>query len=293
MRHKTITQVLAIMIALAALAGCQQKQTFVLTGQLEGVTDGKVILEQFMNDNSEADTADIVDGAFVLEGNFPEPTQVMLMIEGRQMSLYFYAENAAMSVTGHADTLYSAKVVGGQVNDDERTYRDGTMEFYKKYHLDSLYKVYMENRSEETMDEINAATALYDADVEVFEAEFIKANPSAYYSAILAKQMSFGLSADEIQGIIDMLDPELQETDLITSVAEEMEMLRQTDVSVVSFTNEVPDIDYQVDPVFAGKEHMNIKYLATFPNNDICGLRNDGSLTVITSEGQKIQGIQN
>ena len=287
MKIRPINYLFVILITFIAMAGCQQKQTFILTGQLEGITNGKAIMTQFTDDNQEPDTVIITDGKFVLEGNFPEPTHVELMVEDHDIPKYFYVENAVMTLTGHADTLYSATIIGGEVNDDEKTYMDGTMELYKKHHLDSLYKIYFENRDEELMAQIEVVREDYDADVEKYEFEFIKKNPSAYYSAILAKQISFGLSADEIGDIIALLSSELQNSELISGVVEEMEMLRETDVSVESFTNNVPDVDYLVDESYPGKPHTSVKYLASFPNDDICALKNDGTISIIGSNGIK------
>ncbi len=178
------------------------------------------------------------------------------------------------------------------MNEDERRFREKTSGLFQKYHLDSLYKAYSKDQDEEIMDQINEASEEMQAEIDEYEKAFIEENPAAFYSAILAKQMSFGLSAEQIEGIIEMLDPALQETDLIQGVAEEMEMLRQTDVSVGSFTNNVPDIGYQVDNEYPGKDHTNIKYLATFPNDDICSLRNDGTLSIIDSKGNLVRDFK-
>ncbi len=293
MKFRSVDQAFALIVAIITMASCQPEQKkMVLSGTIDGITDGKVILTQFRADEQIPDTADIVDGSFVLEKHFAEPTQVSLMVEDKQIPIYFYAENAEMTLTGHADSLYTGTITGGVVNEHERVYREGTRKFFEKYHMDSLYKAYSENRSDETMDEINAARELYDADVEVFQDQFITDHSDAYYAAILASRTTFGLSADEIEDIINKLDPKLHETDLIKDIIEEMEILRVTDVSVASFVNNVPDVDYRVDIGYPGRDHVQVKYLGTFPNDDICALKYDGTISVIDPDGKKIRNFE-
>jgi len=97
MKLRPFKHVLGIVATIAILASCQQnKQSFILTGQLEGIQDGKAILTQGFEEGAEADSATITDGKFVFERNFSEPIQVVLTVEDHDLPLYFYAENAEM-----------------------------------------------------------------------------------------------------------------------------------------------------------------------------------------------------
>jgi hypothetical protein len=285
-----IKQLSGLLLLAVLIIACQPKAgpAFELTGKLVGITDGKATLTDINDENQTADTILIRNGEFKYKRELPGPIQVYLKIEDKDYPAYFYAENVSMTITGHADSLFQATVTGGTINEDEKRFNKGTEEIYKKTKLDSLYRWVGASTSESTQKEIDAESAKYTAETDLYQLDFIKKYPASYYSAVLVSRMSFGMSAEEIEKNLAMLDPKLNEYPIVEEIRENVETLKNTDVKIEAFANNAPDMDFAPDKTYPGNEHMDMVYLASFPDDRLCALRKDGVVCLIGSDGKKI-----
>ena len=291
MKSISLTNLIGSLLVIALIVSCkpQAGSSFELKGTLAGITTGKAIIAGFNAEEPFSDTAKITDGQFVFKGTLPEPGQYYLTVEDKEYPVYFYAENAKMTLTGHADTLYKAVVKGGKINEDDTRYSEGIQELYDKYKLDSLYKVYETTKDEADMRIIDSVSKIIDAETEQYELDFIRQNPKSHYSAILVERRSSGLSAGEIEQNVAMLDPSLEESSIVVRIREEIEILKHTDVKLEAFANEAPDMEFRLDTTYRGLDLKGMVYLATFPNGQICGLKRDSTVWVIGSDGKKVR----
>lgn len=291
MKSNYLRQLIVSLLVIASVIACNPKAgtSYELKGTLAGITTGKAIMAGTNSDVPFSDTATISNGTFVFKGVLPEPGQYYLTVEDKEYPVYFYAENARMTLTGHADTLYKAEVKGGKINEDDTRYNEGIQNLYEKYKLDSLYKVYESTKNEAVMRVIDSITTILNKETEQFELDFIKQNPKSFYSAILVERMSSGLSAAEIEQNVAMLDPSLEESSIIVRIREEIETLKHTDVKLEAFANEAPEMEFMLDTDFQGIDLKGMVYLATFPNGQICGLNRDSTVWVIDPDGKKVR----
>ena len=283
-----------VLIVVALVAGCQPKtsSSFELQGKLEGITDGKAILTEIGGDEQKADTILIKNGEFKYKRTLEGPVQVYLTVVDKDYPAYFYAENLPMTLTGHADTLYQAVITGGTINADEKRFNQGTSEIYKKFKLDSLYKVMQDNRNDATQAQIDAESEKYTAETDLYQLDFIKKNPASYYSAVLVSRISFGLGAEEIEKNLAMLDPKLSKYPIIDEIRENIEILKSTDVKIETFANDAADTEFALDKAYPGENHKDMVYLATFPDDRLCALRKDGLVCVIGTDGKQISAFK-
>jgi len=291
MKSISLTQLIGSLLVIVSIVSCNSNagSSFELKGTLAGITTGKAIITGFNSEEPFSDTANITDGQFVFKGTLPEPGQYYMTVEDKEYPVYFYAENAKMTLTGHADTLYKAIVKGGKINEDDTRYSEGIQHLYDKHKLDSLYKVYQTTNNEADMRAIDSVTNIIDEETEQFEREFIKQNPKSYYSAILVDRRSSGLSAEEIEKNVAMLDPSLEESSIVVRIREEIETLKHTDVKLEVFANEAPDMEFRLDSTYLGLDLKGMVYLATFPNGQICGLNRDSTVWVIDTDGRMVR----
>jgi hypothetical protein len=296
MKSQKLTKILAVVLLIAAVAGCKQKSgtSFELKGKLQGITDGRAILSPVKENNEEemtgegpkSDTVAIKNGEFVFTGDYPEPMQYTLFIEGKKYPKYFYIENAQMTITGHADTLYKATLTGGLVNDAEAKFQDESNKRFKKYKLDSLSKIMQSNPGDNIKKVWDATVEKLQKESDQYTMDYIKNNPGSYYSAVLVEQESYGLDAAGVEKLVKMLDPKLGEYAIVEDLVKLIENLKTTDVGVGSFTSEAPDMDYRVDNSFTGKAYGDIAYLASFPDDVLCGLKKDGKVCLFDAKGK-------
>ena len=279
-----------LLLLTAFVAGCNTANTFELRGKLEGISEGSIIMTGTKSNYDKSDTAAIQNGEFIFKGDIPQPAQYILSIEGKEYPCYFYAENAEMTLTGHADSLYKAEISGGELNEDKKNVMQKHMEIQDKWNLDSLLKVALatDPPDDKTMLILREVSDSISKEFLEYELKFVKENPSAFYSAIIIEKWSRGQNGGEIEKNLAMLDPRLNDFTVVEDLRILVENLKTTEVNTDVFTSSAPDIDYEVDNTFPGKELKDMVYLATFPDDTICGLRKDGHICLIGADGTLI-----
>lgn len=108
------------MIALASLmmAGCQDSpKGYVINGDIDGVTEGKVYLRSFRNKMFfDVDTADIVNGKFTFKGEVEQPLLYGIATDEMDYPLQLFVENREMNVRV-TDDCGKIEVQNSPVND--------------------------------------------------------------------------------------------------------------------------------------------------------------------------------
>jgi hypothetical protein len=286
-RNHSVIRLLLLLLAVFTTR-CNTPETFELRGKLEGISEGRIIMTGTKDNYDKSDTAAIQNGEFIFTGDIPQPAQYILSIEGKEYPCYFYAENAEMTLTGHADSLYMAEIIGGALNEDKKIVEAKLDEFFNRWKLDSLSNVFQAAADDNTKRIFKEAADTAFKEYEAYQLNFVKENPASYYSAIIIEEMSYGQSGEEIEKSLAMLDPKLNDFTVVEDLRLLVENLKTTDVNTEEFTSSAPDIDYEVDNTFAGKELKDMVYLATFPDDNICGLRKDGYICMISPDGTLI-----
>jgi hypothetical protein len=286
-------QVAAVLVILAVTSSCG-KSSFKLTGTLEGITDGYIILSS-MEDRSITDTAKIENGNFVFTGDIPNPTYYYLRLEDKPYGhLYFYAENAKMTLKGHADSLNQALIEGGKTQDYANGLAKLSEELSEKYKASELIEELYGRKGKgpvtaEREAEINDLLARYREDVNQLKIDFIKAHSKDFYSVVLVGQVANGKSAEEIEYFINLLDPKFAELPRIVKLKEKAGELKKTEVSISSFIKDAHNLAYKVDKEFKGADHKDVVYLSIFSNNNVCALKTDGTVKIISPDGKTVK----
>jgi hypothetical protein len=291
MKPNQLKNFVLLALFIAAIAGCKQKTdtAFELKGTLKGITDGKIVMYNPQNDTIPADTVSIKEGSFVFTKDIPEPTMYFLQIVGKDDTKMFYAENAKMLLTGQADSLRKAIIKGGATNEADIKFNAGSDLIRKKFGLDTLNREYARGEvSDKRQQEILALVAKFKIENEQLMMQFVKENPASYYSAVLVARLSYGLSATEIDQALKILDPKLNDYTIVADMYKMVDNLKATDVSVDKFVNNAQDANYSVDNIYPGKVFTGMKYLASFPDDNICTLCDDGTVYLIDPKGIKL-----
>ncbi|MHC1779411.1 MAG: DUF4369 domain-containing protein [Bacteroidales bacterium] len=295
MKNKMRAKLIIIATLVLMVSSCSQNSgKFELKGKLKGISDGRAILTQYIDDKTElSDTVLINNGEFTFTGDIPEPTMCYIAIEGKDDSQTgFYAENAKMTLTGDVDSLYKAVITGCPVNDDNIKYMSEMMSFMKLQRnnlgIDSLFKTYQTTKDMSIKKNIENLTAVLREDLDKFTFNYIKQNPASYYSAILIQQNTSGRSAESIEEYLKLLDPKFYDTKIVAGIREFLENLKVTAVNSDIFTNNAPEIIFSVDKNYSGKDHKNVIYLSVTPNDDVCAITKEGIILVINPAGKKV-----
>ncbi|OFY39488.1 MAG: hypothetical protein A2X18_05190 [Bacteroidetes bacterium GWF2_40_14] len=303
MRAINLLFVAVIIVIISTLAACgNRSKSFELTGTLEGITDGKIVLASIGSGGYSRDTAIIENGKFVFTGNIPVPAQQYMEIEGKQgtlnCQLFFYAENAKMTLTGHADTLGKALVTGGKTQDFYLAVKKQIADLSTEYNIAPLKKeLYSRKNADGPISkvreaELNDIITKFNEESEQIYLDFIKKNPKVYYSAVLVNQISKGKKAEDIEQYLSLLGSNLDTLRGITALREKVAEMKKTEVKLDSFITEAHDLAYKVDGDFAGKEHNDIIYLSILSNDNICALKSNGIIKIIDPNGNLVKELK-
>lgn len=126
--------------ALLAVSCQQAPKGYVINGEIEGMTEGKVYLKSFRNKMFfDVDTADVQNGKFTFEGKVDEPLLFGLATDEMDYPVQLFVENAPMNVRIGADGE-TVKVENSPVN--EVFLGNAQKVFEEGYNIDSLITKY-------------------------------------------------------------------------------------------------------------------------------------------------------
>jgi len=303
MKTMNLSFVAVIIFIISTLTACgNRSKSFELTGTLEGITEGKIVLASFGSGGYSRDTAIIENGKFVFTGNIPVPAQQYMEIEGKQgmsnYQLFFYAENAKMTLTGHADTLGKALVTGGKTQDFYLAVKKEIADLSTEYNIAQLKKeLYSRKNADGPISkareaELNDIITKFNEESDQIYIDFIKKNPKVYYSAVLVNQISNGKRVEDIEKYLNLLGSNLDTLRGITALREKVAEMKKTEVNLDSFITDAHDLSYKVDGDFAGKEHNDVIYLSILSNDNICALKSDGIIKIIDTNGALVKELK-
>ena len=218
-----------------ALFACSQKEGFKIDVNLEGA-DGKVVLEERKNGEwIGIDTADVVDGTAVLEGTVEMPGAYYLSVLGQRSKAIVFVENSKMTFTGKADSIRSASVTGSATHDE---YAKLNAELSKV--SDEYMALYQEARAASAAgDTVKADELLTKVDelyesTETMQEDFVKNHPASYATPYILAGIQYGKEADELEALVNALDPNVQLSPLIVDMKDKIEKLKKVAVGQVA-----------------------------------------------------------
>jgi len=267
---------------------------FKLTGTLQGINEGKIILKSTENMDTPADTVDIINGKFEFTGVVTEPSTYFLMLEGKPQMISLYVENSEITITGSADSLNKAKIVGSQTQDDYINYQQKQKELSEKFKLEELQKEMYPKPGQDTLSterkaEIDAIYEKFSQESDNLTMNFIKENPKSYFSVVLIGRMTYGMGASEIEKYVNLLDPKIAALPSVKKMLENLTQMKQTEVGVDAFIKDAHNLSYAVDNSYGGKKHLDVVYLSILSNNNICALKENGTVCIIDQKGASVR----
>ena len=237
---------LMILAAATALCACGGNKKYTISGQLEGVS-GTI----YLYDRDRAVDSTTVDpGAFLLEGELPEPAvrDRTAAAEGKPatFSAMVILEPGAITVADNAENPASKQVSGTPANDAYAAYSAQSTALVKEY------------RNPETTEERR----------EAIEEEFgklgrtaMEANRDNYFGAMMLQQLAYELSGQETLDQIALFSPAMQQTEAIVKLREGAEQKIRTDVGQTYIDVEQPDADGNLVSLKSVVENPAVKYV--------------------------------
>ncbi|MCG8481874.1 MAG: DUF4369 domain-containing protein [Clostridia bacterium] len=300
---KTQQKLLALlMLVITVFTACNKapEPPFSLNGTVEGIKDGKAQLMIFGSEGLKRDTADIKDGKFIFTGNYPDPMQAQIAIIEGDKYLYagLYLENTKMTFKGDINNPQKYEIKGGKVQEDANILQAKKEKVAEAFDKEYGFKAMREklfatgkNPDSDLLDKyLDLSNKLQAKHVEL-ETKFVDENPASPYSLILVSGMARGKGPKAIEELLSKLDPKFKDSKSFKDLRAKVEQLKTTDIGIENII-EAENVNYKLGNRFDKKIHKGIAYLGVFKNDNICALKQDGSVQILASNGKSVRSFK-
>lgn len=181
-----------------------------INGKIEGAEGIKFTLQK--NESGKKvtlDTTIVKNGVFkIMGGSVEYPEMVYLVSLERRKGVFFFLENANITITGKLDSLSNARVTGSKSNDEFSAFNRSIKPLTEK-----LTKVSNEYKlaSEAIMEEMKTA-----------QINFVKNNPGSFVSPIMLRTLAKEMKPEELESIINAMDPVVAKTPAMDEIRAKM-----------------------------------------------------------------------
>lgn len=226
---------LLVVILGIVMFACSQQQGYKITVLLDGA-EGNIILEQRDGNNLVGiDTAEVVNGKAVLEGEVKFPGMYYLSVNGQRNKATVFVENSNMTVTGKIDSIAFVEVSGSATHDEYKTINNQIQKIGEEY-----MALYQEARTASAAGDTAKANELMKqveslyASVGQLQEDFVKNNPASYVTPLLLLQIQYEKNVEELEALVSALDPKLGEVPEIVVLKEKIEKLKTVAVGQIA-----------------------------------------------------------
>lgn len=289
-KNCTMRKLLVVILSVVLFA-CTQQEGYKITVKLDGA-DGNVVLEQ--RGTSQwigIDTAEVVNGVAVLEGEVEFPGMYYISVNGQRNKAIIFVENANISVTGKADSIAVAEITGSSTHDEFKAINDQIQKIGEEY-----MALYQEARTASASGDTTKAEELMEkvetlyASVGTLQEDFVKANPASYVTPLLLSQIQYEKDEAELETLVSALDPKLDNVPEIVALKEKIEKLKKVAVGQTApdFTqNDADGNPVKFSDIYSKNELTLIDFWASW-----CGpCRQENPNVVATYQKYKDQGF--
>jgi len=256
-----------LVLALIAMA-CAQAPKFTVIGNIAGLPDGTVYLKQRVDGNTvNLDSTKSVGGKFTLKGSISSPDQCSLVL-GERKQVPLFVENNEIQVTGKSDDLRNITITGSASQDEMKALDAKGAEL--NVQMKAFYEKYNEAKKQSNQAEMSKFEKQIDALDSVQTAmmkNFITGNPKSFVAPVILQRIQYGMEADEIDGYLKKLSPEVLKSAGAKSLADRVTVLQSVAVGKTApdFTqNDSINAPVKLSDVYAKYKYTLIDFWASW-----------------------------
>ncbi len=219
---------LFLMACIAILFAACQPTTFTINGTIEGVTEGKAILNKIVEGKpTPMDTAEIAEGKFSFAGSVDEPQLYLIFVENTRTPIVFFGENANITITANSENLQEAVITGSSVTD---TYLNFVKDVPGKARLDAInaeYQTAMSASDNPKMEALREEVNVLMEEQKAYFLDFIKNNTNSVVGAHMAMQAISEFEVDEFKELIAKFEANLGESKYVSDLKKALEPMEK------------------------------------------------------------------
>ena len=230
-------------VIIFAVWACQPKnEGFTIQAQVKGLPDSTEIYFQKHKDNGlqSVDSTFAVNGQFQFTGKLQHPEMIYFRIDHTRKIINIFGENSDIKVVANIDSLDQTKVTGSKTHQELMSFKQFMQSFDDRINL--LMVKYQTARANN--DTTKMATfdreyeSLYHQQIEAVK-QFITNHKSSYLSPYLIRNyLAYDLDYQQMDSILNVLDPELSNTEDYQQLANRVATLKKVAVGqpAINFT---------------------------------------------------------
>jgi uncharacterized protein (TIGR02145 family) len=208
---KTLNYFLILIVLLTfSLKLAAQAPHYEINGSIEGAEGVKFVLQKYTSGKFvPIDSAVSLSGRFKITGGSVEyPEVVYLAAPEKRKGVTIFLENSVITVTGKLDSLINARITGSKSQDEFAALQKST-----KLLSDKMTKLSNEYR---------AANEALMTEMKTVQKDFVKNNPGSFVSPMILSSMSRDMKPEEVESMINALDPQVAKSPLILEIKAKM-----------------------------------------------------------------------
>ena len=234
------------LMILTVAAGCSTKPHYTVRGMIEGSDSLTFYLQK-----REAGKMITLDSALSVKGSFTMksgavdyPQMIQLVAGGTRKRTAFYLENSEITITGSLDSLFNAKITGSKTQDEYNAILDSynhLSDIYSRAYQD--YQVARKANNQAVMDQNERKADSVQTEISKLQKEYIMAHPSSYVTPYLIQNLSYEMSPEELEPMINGLDTAIAALPQIKTLKERLMVMKSVSVGqkAPDFTMNDPD----------------------------------------------------
>lgn len=245
--NKIMKQIIGLIIIVAFFFNCTGEDSYKITGQIEGMEDGTVLLLKQDIDRKYIafDSAEVVNGSFTMEGTVEYPEMARIQVKGTNKLTSLFIENSKISFVTKIDTFYNPTISGSLLHDQLTAYYDDLRENFNQRNRDAYdnFRKAKEENDEESMKKYEAEMDRISEEQESFQMNYVKENSDSYFAPYVALRLQYGKGHEELEELVSILDESVKNSIYVSQLEDRIELLKKTAIGkpAIDFTQNDPD----------------------------------------------------
>jgi peroxiredoxin len=227
--------IILLSTALMVFYSCKEKpkDSFIINGDITGLKDPYIYLQERVGDSIRIDSATVTDGKFTFRGEAQNPYMAAIFTKPAPPKVAsgfrFYLQNADINITGNIDSLNEAKVMGSATQDEYEAYKASVKDISDKEN--ALYEQYSsarKNKDTAALAGIEKQINELDDQMSVRTKDYIAAHPKSAVSLNELQSLTYSTSYAELNKLFTGLDTSLQNTHSGKKLATQLAIMEKT-----------------------------------------------------------------
>lgn len=226
-----------IFLSLLLLAGCSgKKDHFTIKGTVSGIDTGMVYLQKFETDHwTSVDSTMLDKGSFSFKGQTEMPEMWHIALQGREIYIPVFIENADIEVEVFPDSIDKSTVKGSPSHDIYNQYLAqsdviGT-EMEKVY---SEWKAARDARDTSAMERADSISNILDGKMKTLLKDFARNNGSSVVAPYLIMRNSWQFDLADLEEITAALDTSVLRSQYTETLNKRVEILRSVAIGQIA-----------------------------------------------------------